>query len=365
MMLTFVSMETAMYLQAIRKTIRFVVRFSILIQFTLYLLWINSTTILVDWVRKQRTEYKKATNDAHSAMSKDRIDLLNNLGFEWENPRKRKVIAQSERRTEANYFDDRWEEMFKRLKRFQRKYGNTLVPTKYDNDRQLGNWVCSQRTNRKQWIKGGYTSPKNIDRFSRLDEIGFVWNIPDYQATEEGAIAVATSKRSTSRKRYNNIEDEIEWFNQFEKLKNFKEKHGHCLVPRNCEDDQQLFKWVYEQQELYKKQALSIKEGTKTIKSQSQRRTQKRITFLNSIDFEWEVNESMDNSKWLSMYNKVKNFRLDQNQKGPPIFPDSPAYTEVSKWVEHQKSELMKFKDSRNSKLTEKKVSLLERIGVK
>lgn len=311
-------------------------------------------------------------NGAHSAMSKDRIDILNSAGFEWENPRKRKAIATSQQRRESNYFDDRWEEMFMRLKYYKRKHGNALVPTKYNQDKQLGNWVCSQRTNKKQWLKGGYTSPKNIDRFKRLDEIGFIWNIPDFQATEKGAIIMAINKIPPSTKQNNEAKmtenEEGRWLNQFEKLKKFKAQHGHCNVTNSFGSDPQLLKWVYDQRQLYKTDVLSVGKNKTNRKSRKDNLSRERITFLNTIGFNWEpiknsnLTKDTDKEKWSSMFNTIKKFRLDNNQVGPLTLPDTAEYTEVLEWVKTQKIEL---EGNEKSVLSKDMISSLDEIGIK
>ena len=74
--------------------------------------------------------------------------MLEDVGFDWENPRKRKKQQDPYTRPVGSntYFEERWNEMFKKLKLYKKRHGNTLVPTKYPKDKQLGNWVCAQRT---------------------------------------------------------------------------------------------------------------------------------------------------------------------------------------------------------------------------
>ena len=91
---------------------------------------------LGNWVNKQRTCCKK----------KDRIDLLNDIGFVWK--------ASTD-----------WEIMYERLLTYKEKHGTNRVPRGYKADPKLGIWVKAQR----QFCK-------EKDRVDLLNDIGFVWN---------------------------------------------------------------------------------------------------------------------------------------------------------------------------------------------
>jgi len=93
---------------------------------------------LENWVIRQRYHCKE----------KDRIDLLNNIGFEWKAVTKRK----------------NWGIMYQRLLTYKKENGTTRVPSKYKADPQLRKWVEKQRQccNCKEQI-------------DLLNDIGFVW----------------------------------------------------------------------------------------------------------------------------------------------------------------------------------------------
>jgi hypothetical protein len=91
------------------------------------------------WVKRQRAYCKV----------KYRIDLLNDVGFDWQ-------IRKP----------DAWIMMFNRLLVFREKFGTTLVPPNYEADPMLSNWVRRQRH-----------TCKNEGWIERLNDIGFEWDV--------------------------------------------------------------------------------------------------------------------------------------------------------------------------------------------
>lgn len=221
---------------------------------------------------------------AHSAMTKERMALLESIGFQWENPLKRKAPAPVFAGN-ANFFEERWNEMYNRLKRFKTKFGNTLVPTKYEADKQLGNWVCAQRTNHKQWKKGGYTSPKNIDRFAKLEEIGFCWDVSTADVVVRRASASSKTPRDKGKFLIKHTE-KTQWLLMYRKLKTYKEAYGNCDVPADWNGDLTLSAWVNRQRENYAK---STSENATKNSMKKDRTAEQRTILLTSLGFRWDV----------------------------------------------------------------------------
>mmetsp|Transcript_55696 Transcript_55696/g.134982 ORF Transcript_55696/g.134982 Transcript_55696/m.134982 type:complete len:467 (-) Transcript_55696:1249-2649(-) len=91
---------------------------------------------------------------------------------------------------------------------------NCNVPFRYG---PLGAWVSKQKR-----------VPQTTDRRARLDQIGFNWKPQNARFDEK-------------------------WNEQYERLKSFKRKNGHCnIVVTNC-DDPVLGQWVSSQRGLYHK----------------------------------------------------------------------------------------------------------------
>ena len=64
--------------------------------------------------------------------------------------------------------------MFVELKKYKEKYGDTLVPSIYEDNPKLGTWVHHQRRQYKKFREG---KPCHIteERIQALESLGFVW----------------------------------------------------------------------------------------------------------------------------------------------------------------------------------------------
>jgi hypothetical protein len=108
---------------------------------------------LATWVSAQRSNYRRRK------LRDDRIKLLDDIGFEW---------ASSVKKKDEEIWESRWKEKFDLLKEYKKEYGDCNVQRDW-RDRQLVNWMVSQRTR--------YRNKKlNEERIKLLEEIGFEWN---------------------------------------------------------------------------------------------------------------------------------------------------------------------------------------------
>ncbi|TXK37317.1 hypothetical protein FVR03_15530 [Pontibacter qinzhouensis] len=85
-------------------------------------------------------------------LSRQKVELLNQLGFDWSLSR-REVVA--------------WQEMYERLVAFAEQHGHTRVPVKWQEDPKLGKWVSRMRQERDSLDK---------ERVLQLEQIGFSWS---------------------------------------------------------------------------------------------------------------------------------------------------------------------------------------------
>lgn len=154
------------------------------------------------WVARQR--YTHASNK----MRQDRKALLDEIGgFVW------------------NVIDYEWHLQYEKLVDFKRKNNHCMVPTRYMQDKSLGQWVAKQRN-----LSTKDAMPQ--DRKDLLDELRFVWKVE--KADDWGS----------------------KWNKQYERLVDFKQKNGNCLVPFMYKHDVPLSTWVSTQRQSHAKNKL-------------------------------------------------------------------------------------------------------------
>jgi hypothetical protein len=170
------------------------------------------------WVNNQRTRYKS------NKLLPNRVDLLNSINFIWDG--------------KVETYDQMWMDMFEKLVQYKEQHKNTIVPSKYNNDPKLGNWVSEQRRH----YKNDVLSPK---RLALLNSVGFKL------VGDNGG----------------NVVDNEKWMNMFQKLVEYKKQHTNTRVPRRHNEDPKLGRWVSYQRQWYNEQ------------------NPKRLALLNSIDF--------------------------------------------------------------------------------
>ena len=197
-----------------------------------------------------------------------------------------------------------WEAQFKRLVNYKKAHGDTLVPTNYASDPQLGNWVRNQRLANKN-------KSMTEERKSKLDGVGFFWYFYD---------------RSTTR-----------WEEMFLRLVDYKEAQGDANVPLRYPTDQQLGAWVNYQRTTRRQGKLSAS----------------KIAKLNSVEFEW--NPMKHAATWEHMFWRLLAFKnCFGHTKVPFRYKPDPS---LGYWVSNQRAFY------RKTKLSQDRTILLESIG--
>jgi len=227
------------------------------------------------WVGKQRT------NRNQGFLTNKRIDRLNKIDFIWD------------------LLSSNWEEMFECLLEFKNKNGHCNIPSRWSENHKLSRWVFTQR----EFCKNGKLSE---ERINRLDAVGFEWNVLN-----------------------------TNWNKFFSALLKFKEKNGHCKVPRVWLEDPELSSWVSTQRESYRKGLLS--PG--------------RIERLEQIGFIWDtIQHSFEEN-----YSALIEFKM---VTGHCDVPDKwPMNLKLSHWVGKQRS------DWKKNRLSVERIERLNAIG--
>ncbi len=114
---------------------------------------------LGQWILTQRRVH---AGEKYGVLGEDRIQKLDRIGMVW-----------------GSYRDLSWERYYREAKSYYEEHGdlNTNVHTVTDSGLRLGAWICQIRTYRKSGIQQGYLTE---ERVKALDEIGMIWDVPDY-----------------------------------------------------------------------------------------------------------------------------------------------------------------------------------------
>ena len=111
------------------------------------------------WVMNQRIQYKLFKANKTSPTTREQIQSLDELGFEWE--------VHSKSYT--------WEECQQQLVDFKDEFDHTNVPQRYAENKPLGSWAMNQRIQYKLF-KASKKSSMTRDPIESLEKLGFELN---------------------------------------------------------------------------------------------------------------------------------------------------------------------------------------------
>jgi superfamily II DNA or RNA helicase len=243
------------------------------------------------WVSMQRRLHKK------SQLSNTRVKRLDEIEFLWD------PLAA------------RWEEMFSALQGFKRDHGHCDVPIGWTENPQLAYWVHTQRRVNRQ-------GKLPADRFTRLDRLGFAWEVTDDR-----------------------------WEEMFCSLVDYRKTYGDCNVPRAWSENPRLGVWVHtlrKQKRLGELNANRIQRLNRRVAELTTRQIQR----LDALAFEWNP----VTSAWEKMFKALVDFRTaNGNCDVPQCWQGS---SQLWTWVSHQRRRYY------NGLLGAAKARRLEKLGL-
>ncbi|CAJ1957843.1 unnamed protein product [Cylindrotheca closterium] len=326
---------------------------------------------------------------ANPRLTEDRLRRLESVGFEWKVKNKMK-----------RYYDKQWDQMFQRLLQFKEANGHCRVPKRYQADTKLGTWVHTQRIQNRKLLAGkngppiteeevakllagqssSLTPEENAalrscaqdkinyrlteDRRKRLEDMGFVWSARD---GEKGA--------DISRGVRNTYDDQ--WDIMFEKLREYKDKTGNCLVPKRYKDNPKLGTWVDTQRVQYKKlQKILASQTTQngSIGGSEDREspipagdvgkplvgrlTNDRIRRLEDLGFVWSLRDD-----WQKHYEELKDYKAQHGHCNVPARYEKNRRLGI--WVSAQRQQYKMVRQLPDANKGRRSTSLTpERIGL-
>jgi hypothetical protein len=116
----------------------------------------SGNTKLAYWVGTQRNNYRLHREGKASYMTLSRIQELESMGFEWD------------------CSGATWEDRLSELADYRKIHGHCNVPSRYNENTKLGQWVSDQRTNYRFQLEGK-KSFLTLSRIQALNSLGFEW----------------------------------------------------------------------------------------------------------------------------------------------------------------------------------------------
>ncbi len=321
---------------------------------------------LGSWLSSQR---KVRAGEQLGYLDDNRIAKLDAIGMRWESAA-----------------DLSWQRFYDAAKKYYEENGDLNVKALYvsKNGVRLGQWISNIRTYKRSGIKSNYLAP---ERIAQLEEIGMIWDQPDYifernfaalvkyhqrfgdanapvdYVTEDG-IRLGVwlhAQKSKIRKGMSTITDsQIErlsglgvtwdtrvsmaWERGIAECKKFISQNGHLNV--HCEyvtsDGYQLGKWVAHQRTHYRKGNL----------------TQEKIKELESLGMAWDKSRAND---WNDCYTHLCAFREEHGHiKVPTDYKADGIW--LNKWLNEQKQ--IYYGKRKGKSLTEEQIKKLESVGM-
>mmetsp|Transcript_13663 Transcript_13663/g.20798 ORF Transcript_13663/g.20798 Transcript_13663/m.20798 type:complete len:357 (+) Transcript_13663:50-1120(+) len=121
---------------------------------------------LARWVKRQRCQYTLFQQNKKTSITPGRIKLLEDIGFVWDS------------------HDETWQERFEMLLTFKKAHGHCEVPSKYEENMQLGSWVKCQRRQYKLYLDGKQSNITS-KRIEMLEKCGFKWEVRKSKLSEK------------------------------------------------------------------------------------------------------------------------------------------------------------------------------------
>ncbi|CAB9502456.1 helicase [Seminavis robusta] len=145
---------------------------------------------------------------------------------------------------------------------------------------------------------------------------------------------------------------EDRWEEMYLRLLEFKEIHGHCLVPNRYKEDLQLGAWVSAQRKNYK--LLESNSGKTTPM------TMQRAQRLMDVGFEWTA-KNPRHLMWEVRFAELRDFKHNYGHAQVPIGWEQNV--QLANWVSTQRQEYKNLIKGKTSRLNDNRVSLLNSLG--
>jgi hypothetical protein len=238
---------------------------------------------LGEWTTSLRRQYKKNLEGKPTALTKERIALLAEIGFDF-------TVESSEREKFAKTIQKTWDEYYAELLQVQNKYGCIKI---LDDDPDLQAWAQLQRRDYAAFEEDGQTSLLTKERIQKLQELNF-----DFEYDK---------KRIKS------------WDVLYtEMMEHYLLEQSFAVKPRG---DPSLFEWKNEQQEEYQKYT----------SGEPSKLTSAKIEMLIAINFPFnrrgKKKKLFLSKSWEELYSELLVFLMKHKNFDVPEAKESELWT--------------------------------------
>jgi hypothetical protein len=253
------------------------------------------------WVARQKEYFITFTTTGGNAgaISQERIDMLNSIGFVWEH-------------CLQHLYDAAWKAQFEDYKAFIQKYNSTkaksLATGSDDPITKIGYWVETQADQYRKYI-AKETSALTEEKREMLNSIGFSCNTKCQNEYEK-------------------------WLHMYFKLYIYHYQNNSTSVSEAQGHNSKLVKWIKQQKEDYKNGILS----------------KLQIDLLKELDFDWTIDPP---PTWDDMYQELVQYRTNHGS----ALINGKINSILAKWTQQQR------KDYNRGRLDEDKIERLEKLG--
>ena len=316
------------------------------------------------WIQHQRAKYR-GTDSHKCELTEEQIKKMNELCIVWD-PK-----------------EQNWNEYYIAASHYYEENGNLMISAKYvcKNGLKLGQWISKQRSYYLGTSKSGTITKERIEKLNR---IGMVWDVSDFQWEKAYAIAEEYYKTNghlfveknyiskginlgnwirNQRSKYHHTGDGVlsdeqikrlekigmswspydtKWEKNYLLAKKYYEENGDLVVPLRyvTESGEYLGAWVSRQRRR--------KNGT------SGGMDSRQEELLNRIGMEWDPIKASFEEK----YDEAKRYYLKYGDLEVNNTYITPMGTKLGFWISNLRS------DYKHNKLTEETIRKLEDIGM-
>ncbi len=244
------------------------------------------------WIETQRRVY---SGKANGILTNEQIMKLESIEMCWDSKQ-----------------DASWQKFYSAAKKYYEEHGDLLVSVSDEKlyGVKLGRWIANLRNYRKSGIKTSYLTPEKI---RMLDNIGMIWDVPDYI-----------------------------WEQNYHAAVEYYREHGNLNVPNKyvTKDGMRLGAWIY-----------SLR-GAMKGSSKKPKPTPEQIERLNKLDMIWD---SVHDIAWEKAYCEAALYYKEHGNLNIPVsyITDSGLY--LGKWIRRQNC---------MGKLSNERIEKLKAIGM-